>query len=69
MWRCLKDLFGYCEGKPKFSVKPTTAYLNTKEGIIDIDTHYGSVCKGHPSTCGKYLTQSQKQARREAQQA
>lgn len=44
-WRCLKDYFGYCKGKPQFIKEPE-----------DDGTHgyIGGKCKADPATCGQY---------------
>jgi hypothetical protein len=45
-WRCLKNNFAYCNGKPDFEVEPE----ENKIGFIN-DAH----CKNNPETCSKYL--------------
>lgn len=46
-WRCAKDIFGYCEGTPKWLKRPK----EREDGYVA-----GGECRLNPSECGKYQT-------------
>ena len=46
MWRCLKDIWGYCSGEPE--VEEITEVVSGDIKVMD------KTCKLDPKTCGKF---------------
>lgn len=60
MYRCLKDNFGYCDGKPNFTNSGTgIALKDGKGGYSGGSILQGATCSSDPKTCRKHRTLSQ----------
>lgn len=60
MWRCLNDIFGYCECEPEPDIEPKEMTIILSGSTSRLTTPAGGHCALNPLTCGKYLTFSEK---------
>jgi hypothetical protein len=62
VWRCVKYIFGYCNGTPDWSKEPYNFRVIEKGINPDGDMRSGE-CKLTPPDCGKFVSNTQAYAK------